>query len=300
MAFSGQMLQEPGVEIVTTAASNAGANTTNLVVNNPTDTTLTNAHLFLEFVDITGTVTSEVPVTTNLPPGPNVVPVDWSTASFSPAYDPAQDYIVMAFLTDYQGNILDTAARPLSSFQDDPKPAFAMASADETWDFGTAQQGTLLQRTFTLGSVGYMDLLTYLGTTTGMTVAGPTSRSLAPGDTATYTVTLNTQALPVGAFDKEIKVRTSDPAHPEKTITIQGNVTAMPPDAPGGATLRPLDVPVPVSGNQGEWVEFTHTLGPDPQTCTRSRCTARTTHAEGRGEVRDGVRSGHSILRYVR
>ena len=206
---------------------------------------------------------SEVPVTDDLPPGPNVVPVDWNTGGFSPAYDPAQDYIVMAFLTDYQGNILDTAARPLSSFQEDPKPEVAMAAADETWDFGTAQQGTLLQRTFTLGSVGYGDLLTYLGTTSGLSVTGSTARSLAPGDTATYTVTLKTQALPVGAFNKEIKVRTSDPAHPEKTITIQGNVTAMPPDAPGGATLRPLDVPVPVSGNQGDWVEFTHTLGPD-------------------------------------
>ena len=160
------------------------------MVNNPTGTTLTDAHLFMEFVNITGTVTSEVPVTTELPPGPNVVPVDWNTAGFSPAYDPAQDYIVMAFLTDYQGNILDTAARPLSSFQEDPKPAVAMAAADETWDFGTAQQGTLLQRTFTLGSVGYVDLLTYLGTTSGLTVTGSTSRSLAPGDTATYTVTL--------------------------------------------------------------------------------------------------------------
>ena len=30
---------------------------------------------------------------------------------------------------------------------------------------------------------------------------------------------------------------------------------------------RPLDVPVTVTGphNQGEWVEFPHNLGPDPQ-----------------------------------
>ena len=33
-----------------------GANTTNLIVNNPTETTLTNAKLFLEFIDPTGTV----------------------------------------------------------------------------------------------------------------------------------------------------------------------------------------------------------------------------------------------------
>ena len=51
LAFSGQMLQEPGVEIVTGAPFAAGANTTDLVVNNPTGTTLTDAHLFLEFVE---------------------------------------------------------------------------------------------------------------------------------------------------------------------------------------------------------------------------------------------------------
>ena len=271
------------------------------MVNNPTETALADAHLFLEFIDPDGNVVSEVPVTTNLPAGPSVVPVAWDSGSFSPAYDPAKDYIVMAFWTDYQGNILDTAARPLSSFQEDPKPAFAMSSADETWDFGTAQQGTLLQRTFTLGSVGYMDLLTYLGTTTGLTVAGSTARSLAPGDTATYTVTLQTQALPVGAFNKEITVRTSDPAHPEKTITIRGNVTAMPPDAPGGATLRPLDVPVTVSGNQGDWVEFTHTLGPDPQTLHPVKVYSQDyATLKGVGKYATRIRAGHGIIRYVR
>ena len=88
-------------------------------------------------------------------------------------------------------------------------------------------------------------------------------------------------------------MRTSDPAHPEKTITIQGNVTAMPPDAPGGATLRPLDVAVTVSGNQGDWVEFTHTLGPDPaDTAPGQGVQPGLRHAEGRGEVRHGVRTG--------
>ena len=199
LAFSGQMLQQPGVEIVTGAPFAAGANTTDLVVNNPTETTLTDAHLFLEFID------------PDRQRGPGSAGDDESARrtergpgrleqrQLQPGLRPGQDYIVMAFLTDYQGNILDTAARPLSSFQEDPKPEVAMAAADETWDFGTAQQGTLLQRTFTLGSVGYGDLLTYLGTTSGLTVTGSTARSLAPGDTATYTVTLQTQALPVGA-----------------------------------------------------------------------------------------------------
>lgn len=267
MAFSGEMLTDPGVEIVTSAAFAAGANTTDLVVNNPTEATLTGAHLFLEFIDPDGNVVLEVPVTTAVPAGPGVVPVAWNSGSFSPAYDPAKDYIVMAFWTDYQGNILDTAARPLSSFQEDPKPASAMANAEETWNFGTAQQGTLMQRTFTLGSTGYADLLTHLGAAITLTVAGSSSRAVAPGDTAIYTVTLKTENLPVGEFNREIKVRTSDPSRPERTIAIHGNVTPMPPDAPGGATIRPLDWTVTITGahNAGDWVEFTHSLGPEPQ-----------------------------------
>ena len=177
MAFSGQMLQDPGVEIVTDAAFTAGANTTNLVVNNPTETALTERpplpgvrrHQRHGGFGSAGDDESAR--------RPQRGPGGLGHGSFTPTYDPAKDYIVMAFWTDYQGNILDTAARPLSSFQEDPKPAFAMSSADETWDFGTAQQGTLLQRTFTLASVGYMDLLTYLGTTSGMTVAGSDRRA---------------------------------------------------------------------------------------------------------------------------
>jgi hypothetical protein len=158
MAYSGQMLPDPGVEIVTTGPFTPGANVVNLVVNNPTDKTLANARLFLEFIDPAGTVVSEVPTTVaQLPPGPTVQSVAWSSASFAPAYDPAQDYIVMAFWTDYQGNILDTAARPLSSFQADPRPASAMAEADQLWDFGAAARGTLLRRTVAVGSVGFMD-----------------------------------------------------------------------------------------------------------------------------------------------
>jgi PKD repeat protein len=267
-SYSGQMLPDPGVEIVTTAPFTMGVNTVNLVVNNPTDRTLTNAHLFLEFVNISGTVVSEVPVTVTLPPGPTVQPVAFDVSRFTPPYQADQDYIVMAFWTDYQGNILDTAARPLSSFQADPRPAFAMRGADEVWDFGTAARGTLLRRTIALGSVGFMDLLTHIGSVPGLSISATGSRRLPPGDVALYDLTLNTADLPEGPFERTLTIRTSDPDHPTRTVTIRGIITPMPPDSPGGATLRPLDwaVTIPGSHSQGEWVEFTHTLGPDPQT----------------------------------
>lgn len=55
-----------------------------------------------------------------------------------------------------------------------------MANADHL-DFGTAPQGTLIQRQFVLGSVGYMHLLTYIGNASGISVEGPTLDSLPPG-----------------------------------------------------------------------------------------------------------------------
>jgi hypothetical protein len=268
LAYSGEMLPDVGVEIVTDGPFVVGANTTDLVLNNPSGQDFADAHLFLEFIDLDGVAVSEVPVTADVQAGPEVVGVTWDTAGFDPAYDPEQDYIVIAFWTDNQGNILDTAARPLSSFQEDPRPESAMAATDETWNFGTAQQGTLMQRQVTLGSVGYMDLLTYLENSSGLAVEGPASLPIGPADTAVYTLTVNTQSLPVGAYSTAIEVRTNDPQHATRTITVQGDVTAMPEDAEGGAIIRPLDWRLNVTGthNAGEWVAYTHTLGPNPQT----------------------------------
>ena len=166
--FAGQMLHDVGVEIVTDQPFAPGSNTTQLLVNNPSDKTLVDAHLFLEFINISGTVVSEVPTQVDLPPGPTYVPVSFNSADFDPAFDPAQDYIVMAFLTDYQGNILDTAGRPLSSFQADPLPQVAADPAALTWDFGSVAQGALLKHPLDLANVGYGGLHTYLAPAPGL------------------------------------------------------------------------------------------------------------------------------------
>ena len=165
------------------------------MVNNPTETALTDAHLFLEFIDPDGNVVSEVPATTNLPAGPSVVPVAWDSGSFSPAYDPAKDYIVMAFLTDYQGNILDTAARPSPASRKTPSRPSPCPAPTRPGTSARPSRAHCCSAPSPWAASATVDLLTYLGTTSGMTVAGSTSRSLSPGDTATYTVTLNTQAL---------------------------------------------------------------------------------------------------------
>ncbi|MDQ7030385.1 MAG: hypothetical protein Q9O62_11705 [Ardenticatenia bacterium] len=137
-----------------------------------------------------------------LEPGPNVVSIPWNSNDFNPAYDPNQDYIVMAFFTDWQGNILDTAARPLSSFQEDPKPALALDETATTWDFGSVPQGTILTHTFTLANTGPVDLqVTLVGTgaradqrvpgnvvwtDTGLDVAAGDAIGIRAGDTVCY------------------------------------------------------------------------------------------------------------------
>ncbi|RLF30763.1 MAG: hypothetical protein DRN07_08175, partial [Thermoplasmata archaeon] len=155
---AGKMIHDgAGVEIVTEGPfTPTQPMTTTLVVQAPTR--MVDAHLFLEFIDPEGTVVREEAATVTLEPGPNVVNMAWNSDDFNPAYDPDQDYIVMAFFTDWQGNILDTAARPLSSFQEDPKPALVLDETSTIWGFGSVPQGTILSHTFTLANVGLMGL----------------------------------------------------------------------------------------------------------------------------------------------
>ncbi len=271
-----QMLPDPGVEIVTTAvATLPGSNTSNtkLLVNNPTGTTLTNAKLFLNFINEDGVVVKEY--TSNIAtllPGPTYVPMSWNTADFSPAHNPAQDYIVLAFLTDYDGNIIDTGGRPLSSWQIDPVAQAAAGALN--WNFETAPQGVLLQHQFALGSTGQRELLAYLnvaaaaGSTCGLGVAGDPSTILAPGDVAYYNVTLDTSGCPDGAFATTIPIRTSDQSAPTQNITVSGTIGGSGFRDVSPTAIHPLDYAAVISGpkNAGEWVEFTHGIGLDPGT----------------------------------
>ena len=84
-----------------------------------------------------------------------------------------------------------------------PEAAFSQLS----WDFGTARQGTLLKRDFLLANVGFQDLLTYLGTATGISVEGPLSAPVAPADMGVYRMTINTEHLPTGPFSQTIPTR---------------------------------------------------------------------------------------------
>ncbi|MCL4864135.1 MAG: hypothetical protein KJZ93_32300, partial [Caldilineaceae bacterium] len=261
--FAGEMLHDVGVELVTHAPFAPGENRVDLLVNNPADKTLHNAHLFLEFINISGTVVLEVPTQVTIPPCPKRVPVSFNSSAFSPPYNAGEDYIVLAFLTDYQGNILDTAGRPLSSFQADPLPAVAMAS--QSWNFGSVSQGTLLKYPVQIANTGFGRLYTYIRPLPGMALRSAGSRTVGAADLSDYELALNTGELPLGPYAQTLSIFTSDGA-PPRTITVAGAITAPAGDTPGGVVTRPLDLPVTVTGNhsQGTWYDFTYDLGPDP------------------------------------
>ncbi len=223
-AFAGQMLPDVGVEIVTTAPFTPGANATDLLVNNPSATQLTNANLFLEFIDPQGTVVLEASAQADLPPGPSYVTVNWDSASFDPAYDAAQDYIVLAFLTDYEGNILDTGGRPLSSFQADPLPQLVADDASLTWDFGTVAQGALLRHRLSLANTGFGKLNTYIKSDQSALAVTSTGHTLEAAQSAYYELSLDTNLLPVGPVSFTAMLQSSDVDRIEVPISISGEV----------------------------------------------------------------------------
>ncbi|GIV80145.1 MAG: hypothetical protein KatS3mg050_4539 [Litorilinea sp.] len=141
-----------------------------------------------------------------------------------------------------------------------------LAGTEPTWDFGTVVQGSLLKRSLALANTGHNVLYTYLEPTPGLRL-NRTALSVGAADLVGYELVLNTGELPVGPYDRTVTLHTSDPNRPTVSVRLVGTIAAPTGDTAGQSDLRPLDVAVTVQGprNQGEWVEFTHDLGPDPQ-----------------------------------
>ncbi|PDV97123.1 CARDB domain-containing protein [Candidatus Chloroploca asiatica] len=259
------MLEGLELKIVSTASFiTDGTNTTNLVVYNPHPATIQNGHLHLNFVS-DGTLVLEKSYTLDLPAGPTTFAAAWSVTEFSADYNPDGDNLLIAFWTDSENNIIDSAARPLSSFQADPSPKVATDETRLTWDFGEVSQGTLLKHRLALANVGTGSLQAYLTSAPGLSL-GSRPEVVDTADLGYYELILRTAELPVGPYDQVVTVRTSDPDQPILAIRIQGTVRAISGDIPGGLQ-RPLDVQVAVQGplSQGYWVPFTHSLGPAPE-----------------------------------
>lgn len=271
-ALNGQMLPDPGVDIASTDATHA-----NFVIFSSDVEPITNGKLFVEYIDDQGNVAHEDTYTQNFEPGPTVIPV-----TIDPVTYPSDQFIVLAFFTDSQGNIIDSSARPLASFGADPLPEAnltagnwqvgirsAVVTVPDPWDFGVVEAGSILNANITIANSGMGELryaLTGLGN--GLAVAGSASGKLVPTETRTFQISLDTAGLTTGAFNHSLTIRTNDPNHATLAINLTGSIGT----PTGTATaykvndFRPWDqfVFVPGPHNQNDVVTFSHTLADDP------------------------------------
>ena len=263
----GKMQSPVGLEIVTREEFNASSSaTTDFVLNNPTEQTLTNARLYLNFIS-DGQLVAEMPFTLTVPTGPSVQTVTWSPNDFGAAYNPAGDNILLAFWADYQDNILDSAARPLNTFQSDPTAELVVlggaANRSSSWNFGTVPQGAVVGYNLTLANRGHAPLR-IVTDAPNLTL----HEVITPSNITSHQLLLDTTQLPVGEYNRTVTIRSNDIDQPIETIRISGNVEAANVNIPASDIVRPLDYTVTITGShaQGEWVQFTHPLGPDTQT----------------------------------
>ncbi len=228
--YLGEMRYGFQLDVMAPAPFAAGANTAYLVFNNPAAQAITGANLYVEFATPEGTVAREyVLADQTLLPGPNVVELAWDTADFTPAFDPAADYHILVFAADRQGTIFENTVKDLDQVGHDRLPAAVLPQED--WNFGVAQQGTLLRRTLAVANTGDRDMLTFVAASDpaiGLSDEG--SRTVAAGDVTQYEVALNTADLAVGPYDQTITLRSSDPNNPARAVHVMGTITAAPCD----------------------------------------------------------------------
>lgn len=272
ISCADEMLGGVGVDIVAIDAFNQNmTNTVNLVANSPHPLPVNNGHLVVDFVDDEGTVVYERVYTQTLQSGPNVLPVDFHVSSFDPAYQPGEEYLLMAFFTDAQGNIIDSHGRLLSTFAADPHPILNTAPA--AWNFVTVVQGDLPQRTISIVNTGLMPLNAVISAPTSptytLTLSGANGIiSVPPAGTREITATLDTTLTPPGAVNIPLTIRSNDTANQSRQLLVTGTVISPTLQAHAfDIQNRPWDERVRVYGNvqQNTTVTFTHGIQPDAE-----------------------------------
>jgi hypothetical protein len=265
--YRGQMLEGIGLHVTTDAAFDPGsANTTYYITTNPDEQPIVDSHLFVEYIDGAGSVVAEQVFTETLQPGPSVWPVIWDTSIFTETFTSPQDYKVLAFWTDGQGDIIDSSVRPLATFGVDPLPQ--VASTTTAWDFGVVERGSVIEHQFTVANEGQSPLSVWVDRGFPAQVRREAHLDqIAPADLLTYDLEIDTSGLPTGPLSQTVEVRTGDPHHPSLSLAVTGEILA-----PTAAVMnysvpwRPWSQRVFVEGahSQGEAIEFAHSLATTP------------------------------------
>lgn len=250
LVFSNMMLEFPGVEIITSGPVSPGSNSLNVVVNNPSNSTLQNGGVFLKFINSQGVVVDQKMVTDDFSTGPNIVNIDWDTLGFSESLENPENYVALVYLTDYAGNILDISGRYLSNFQADPTANMETNIAGNVWNFGSAQKGSVVTTQIAFANTGFRNLSVWSGMGVPVPVAPSSSiHQLEPGEMKIITLSLDTSSLPLGSYVGSLPLRTNDPDNPTIEISITGTIVS--PTGPvlaSGDPYRPLTENLYVNG----------------------------------------------------
>lgn len=222
-AYSGQMLPDVGVSIVASDTVDAvGLNTTNFIINSPHPEPLENAHLYLNFV-ADGELVAEMPYTMTLPNRPNGHSCPMVNRHLFANLRCGSSSILIAFWTNAQNNIIDSAARPLNTLQNDPT---ATASITTTaWDFGTLTQGETAQTQIAVANNGFASLLDGVVVNgDGLTAASTGNHTVSPATFHELELMLDTTQLPAGPYAGRVTIRTNDIDAPQTIINVTGTI----------------------------------------------------------------------------
>ena len=288
-----------GETVTLTNVSPAGYNGTYAVGPSPTSTQFTYTVPSCPgtgYVDGTGSVSDGAVVChiekqVNLQPGPTVIPVAFTTSHFStsaclaapasgqiyPTYYPTGDNIMSVSWTDSQGDIIDSTARPFSTFGVDPTPQFNTGATG--WSIGSVTQGAQVQQNVSVVNTGLLPLHIALSSSdsnvtlmdsSGNPLGNPSPIETIPaGGTYTATASIDTANESTGALSSSLVIRSDDPSNATTTIPITGTV-----NAPANAA-QAFDVPnqpwtkmVRVYGNVSQYsnVSFNEDIQPDDAT----------------------------------
>lgn len=238
MDFSGMMIPMSGIEIFSSQKFQDGVNPVYYLLDNPTQTSIESGKLHLWVISNDGTIVlKQSSVATQLP-GPNIIDLSIDTASFEPAYNPQNSYIVLAHWTDYADNILDVTGRYLSNFQSDPTVSIETNLIGNVWNFGNVQKGSVVTTQIAFANTGFRNLSVWSGMGVPVPVAPSSSiHQLEPGEMRIIPLSLDTSTLPIGPYNGSLTLRTNDPDNPIVEISITGTIVS--PTDPVTASADP-------------------------------------------------------------
>jgi len=259
----GTMSDEPQLTIESPSTfQNNDDNLGYFVYDNPLTQTITNAHLFLAYSNLTGTVAGASVFTRTIQPGRNVFSDTWNPTEFiTPTLRHEDRYKVVAFLSDSQGNEIMADVHRFEEIltpSDDAPEAIVYPS---TWNLGTILPNTRFTQTFTIANIGLSDLeITADTAEPTVALADPASTSIISGGVYTFDAILDTTGMTTGTLIKTLAFPTNAPSTPRVDVTITAEITesTMSRDIAG----RPLDKMVTLQGlrKEQEAVRFEHNI----------------------------------------